>query len=174
MFDLRYEKFVDMHTKMAHRNNASSSIIRAMASLGKPLNDAMAAGLLTLDTIHAPIRSACECFNHYAVYGELNASFAGRKVPGYGSSWFKNEPDPVVEEYIVHLDPETIGLVDDYTRYVQENWRPGLYPNAALATAAFAFDNDIDPVTAMSKVINGRIDAWVSIYSDSYLDRGFN
>ena len=171
---MSYTKFYEMHTQMAHRNNASSSIIRAMASLGKPLNDAMAAGLMTLDTIHAPIRSACDCFNHYAVYGELNASFAGRKVPGFGSSWFKNEPDPVVEEFMVYLDKDTINLIDLYTRYVQENWSPGLYPNAALATAAFAFDNDIDPITAMAKVINGRLDAWVDIYSDSYMDRGFN
>jgi hypothetical protein len=169
-----YEKFYDMHTEMAFRNNASSGVIRAMANLGKPLNDAIAAGLMTLDTIHAPIRSACECFNHHAIYGVLNASFAGRKVPGFGSSWFRNEPDPVVEAFMVNLDTETIDLVNTYTKYVQDNWRPDLFPNAALATAAFAFQEGIDPITAMAKVINGRIDAWVSIYSDNYMDRGFN
>lgn len=169
-----YEKFIEMHTEMAFRNNASSSIIRAMANLGKPLNDAVAAGLLTLDTIHAPIRSACECFNHFAANEELNASFAGDKVPGFGSSWFKNEPDPVVRKFTNCLNGETVGIIDAYTSYVQENWNPTLYPNAALATAAFAWEEDIDPVTAMSKVIVGRIDAWVSIYSDNYLDRGFN
>ena len=170
-----YENFIQMHTEMAFRNNASSSIIRAMAQLGKPLNDAIAAGLMTLDTIHAPIRSACECFNAYENDGALNASYCGRKVPGFGSSWYKNESDPVVEKFLNELDPDTLHTVTAYTAYVQDMWnRPGLFPNAALATAAFAFQENIDPVTAMSKVILGRIDAWVSIYSDNYLDRGFN
>ena len=170
-----YEKFIEMHTEMAFRNNASSSIIRAMANLGKPLNDAIAAGLMTLDTIHAPIRSACECFNAFEHDGALNASYCGRKVPGFGSSWFKNEPDPVVNTFLEALDVEVADVVASYTTYVQDMWnKPGLYPNAALATAAFAFQENIDPVTAMSKVILGRIDAWVSIYSDNYLDRGFN
>ena len=170
-----YESFIQMHTEMAFRNNASSSIIRAMAQLGKPLNDAIAAGLMTLDTIHAPIRSACECFNAYEHDGALNASYCGRKVPGFGSSWYKNESDPVVETFLNQLDDETLNTVTAYTAYVQDMWgRPGLFPNAALATAAFAFQENIDPVTAMSKVIIGRIDAWVSIYSDNYLDRGFN
>lgn len=170
-----YEKFIEMHTEMAFRNNASSSIIRAMANLGKPLNDALAAGLLTLDTIHAPIRSACECFNAFEHDGALNVSYCGSKVPGFGSSWYKNTRDPEVEKFINCLNPETIGIIEDYTNYVRETWhKPGLCPNAALATAAFAFEENIDPVTAMSKVIVGRIDAWVSIYSDNYFDRGFN
>jgi len=170
-----YEKFIEMHTEMAFRNNASSGIIRAMANLGKPLNDAIAAGLMTLDTIHAPIRSACECFNAFEHDGALNASYCGHKVPGFGSSWFKNEPDPVVNTFLEALDVEVADVVASYTTYVQDMWnKPGLYPNAALATAAFAFQENIDPVTAMSKVILGRIDAWVSIYSDNYLDRGFN
>ncbi len=174
MIETTYDKFIEMHTEMAFRNNASSSIIRAMANLGKPLNDAMAAGLLTLDTIHAPIRSACECFNHFEHYGALDASFCGDKVPGFGSSWYKKERDPLVRKFLDCLNGETNGIVDDYTQYVQELWGKEIYPNAALATAAFAFEENIDPVTAMSKVIVGRLDAWVSIYSDNYLDRGFN
>lgn len=174
MIETIYDHFVKMHTEMAFRNNASSSIIRAMANLGKPLNDAMAAGLLTLDTIHAPIRSACECFNAFEHDGALNAAYCGAKVPGFGSSWYKNEEDPLVREFLNHLDGETNGIVDDYTKYVQEMWKKNIFPNAALATAAFAFEENIDPVTAMSKVIVGRMDAWVSIYSDNYLDRGFN
>ena len=170
-----YDKFIEMHTEMAFRNNASSGIIRAMANLGKPLNDAIAAGLLSLDTIHAPIRSACECFNAFENDGALNASYCGAKVPGFGSSWFKNEPDPVVEKFLNELDDEVLNVVTRYNGYVQDMWnKPGLFPNAALATAAFAFQENIDPVTAMSKVILGRIDAWVSIYSDNFMERGFN
>ena len=174
MIDI-YDNFIQMHTEMAFRNNASSSVIRAMAQLGKPLNDAIAAGLMTLDTIHAPIRSACECFNAFENDGALNAAYCGKKVPGFGSSFYKNVSDPVVETFMNELGIDTLQIVTDYTKYVQDTWmRPGLFPNAALATAAFAFQENIDPVTAMSKVILGRIEAWVSIYSDNYLDRGFN
>ena len=174
MTETIYEHFYDMHDEMAFRNNASSTIIKAMANLGKPMNDALAAGLLSLDTIHAPIRSACECFNHYSKDGELNKSFVGLKVPGFGSSWYKNQPDPVVDKFTNHCNDETKYIIDEYTQYVQKNWRPNIFPNAALATAAFAYQEDIDPVTAMSKVIIGRLYAWVSIYSSNYMDRGFN
>ena len=170
-----YNAFNDMHTEMAFRNNASSTLIKAMAQLGKPLNDAIAASLLTLDTIHAPIRSACECFNEYENDGGLSVSSCKRKIPGFGSSWYKGEPDPVVEKFLDELDPDVQGLVIQYTDYVRSIWdRPKLYPNAALATAAFAFQENINPVTAISNVIVGRIDAWVSIYFNNYTDKGFS
>ena len=98
----------EMHHEMAYRDNASSMIIHAMAKLGKPLNDALAAGLLTLDTIHAPIEAACQ---FWSCPGYLSRY---TKVPGFGSSWYKNEPDPVVEKFINEgLPPEYIVKMDE-------------------------------------------------------------
>lgn len=158
----------EMHTEMAFRDNASSTIIRAMAQLGKPLNDALAAGLLTLDTIHAPIRAACE---FWTAPGYLSRY---TKVPGFGSSWYKKEPDPVVEQFINNgLPPESVIKMDELQEEVSDHFGKLLFPNAALATAAAADVLDIAPFMAMSLVIEGRLSAWCDIYQRAYIDRGF-
>jgi len=171
---MSYDKFYEMHNQMAYRDNASSSLIGALATMGKPLNDALATGLLTLDTIHAPIRSACECFNHFVAASELDTSRCGSRVPGFGSAWYKGEPDPLVTEFVECLNEDVRNYVNEYTTYVQETWGKKVFPNAALATAAFAFQEDIAPHMAMSKVMIGRMDAWITIYMNNYKDKGFN
>lgn len=162
---------VEMHTEMAYRNNASTQVIKAMAQLGKPLNDALAAGLLTLDTIHAPIQQACDVFNHWLKDSSYILSY--KKIPGFGSAWYKEEPDPVVQEFLMHVGPTYQTLVNEYTKDVQEHTQKALYPNAALATAVAAHILDLDPHMAMSLVIEGRLSAWVEIYKNNYVDRGF-
>ena len=160
-----------MHTELAYRNNASSQFIQAMAQIGKPLNDAIAAGLMTLNATHAPIHDTCLLFNDWVELKSFENIY--QKVPGYGSAWYKDEPDPVIQEFIKTLDDNTIDCLDQLTLAVQAKTKKNIYPNAAMATAVAAFVMSIDPLTAMSLVIEGRLNAWVLIYKKAYKAKGF-
>ena len=161
----------DMHAEMAHRNNASSVILRSMAELGKPLNDSIAAALLTLDTIHAPIYSACETWRFRDSVRKFH--FPTKRYAGFGSSWYKGVPDPEVEKFINILPPEMILEVDQLQEDVSELTGKKLFPNAAMATAMAANVLGLTDSVAMSLVIKGRLDVWVSIYQGNYVPRNF-
>jgi len=172
---------VEMHTKMAYRNNASSTLISGMGELGKPLSTALAAGLLTLDSIHAPIADTVTMAQHWMgnkcdEYPLDNENFWERypnKVPGYGSAWYKGEPDPEVEEFLNYLDPDLLGRAEILTDDVQHYTKKKIYPNAAMATAWAAIELEIPAHEAMSLVIQGRISAWCDLYARNYVYKGF-
>ena len=177
------EIIVKMHHACAMRDNASSNIIKAMAQLGKPFNDAVAAGLLSMGGKHAPVREAqdlfCEWRHDLYNNGGEDTFELPEIVPGYGSAWFKNEKDPVVENCIdgvaswVDGGPELTNDLDAFTTYVQEKTDKYLYPNAAMATALVNIAMKYPSYIAMSHVIQGRIAAWESMYVENYIDRGF-
>ena len=159
-----------MHEEMAKRNNASSMLIKAMAQLGKPFNDATATALMTLDSLHAPITDTCKMWNTYV---DHRAWPTTHRVPGFGSAWYKGTPDPVVEEFLEGLSPGTDELVLALTTHVQEVTGHELYPNAALATAIAARIRGYTPATAISMVIEGRLPIWREIYAENLIERGF-
>ncbi len=160
-----------MHTELAYRNNASSQFIQAMAQIGKPLNDAVASGLLTLNGTHAPIHDTCIMYNRWEDLNTFSNTYS--KVPGYGSAWYKAEPDPVIQQFFNTLDVDVIECIDRLTLVVQDETKKQIYPNAALATAVAANIINLSPLTAMSLVIEGRLNAWVMIYLDAYRPKGF-
>lgn len=175
------DHLVEMHTKMAYRNNASSTLITSMGQLGKPLSTALAAGLLTLDSIHAPIADTVTLVQHWLSNKCDENPFANEKfwerypnkVPGYGSAWYKGKPDPVVEEFFNYLDPDLLGVAEKLTEGVQHYTERKIYPNAAMATAWAAIEMEIPAHEAMSLVIQGRISAWCDLYAKNYVYRGF-
>ena len=153
-----------MHKKLAKRGNASSQIVASMAFLGKPMYESFAAGLLSMGNIHAPIEKACRFFND-PKWQEVLSDLAirGKRVPGFGSAFCKNE-DPIIEEALGHLPITVIQRVEQITEAVQATFHPSLHPNAALATAAYAYANDIPPTEAQYLVLQGRLGVWKSIY----------
>jgi len=175
------DHLVEMHTKMAYRNNASSTLIASMGQLGKPLSTALAAGLLTLDSIHAPIADTVTLVQHWLSNSwdknpSYNEKFWERypgKVPGYGSAWYKGTPDPDVEDLFTQLDPGLLNKVELLTLRVQKYTKKDIYPNAAMATAWAAIEMEIPAHEAMSLVIQGRISAWCDLYAKNYVYRGF-
>ena len=176
------EEIVFLHNKLAHRSNASTQFIQALAEMGKPINDAIAAGLITLNTLHAPIETTCLMYNDWVtvIDNQLPRDLfearwiKDKKIPGYGSAWYKDMPDPDIEDFLSSL-PTTIFNYTGQLRNLINDSRgdSGLYPNAALATAIAAHLLDIKPHMAMSLVIEGRLSAWVTIYEAHYKDKGF-
>lgn len=170
------EIIVQMHHACAMRDNASSNIIKAMAQLGKPFNDAVAAGLLSMGGKHAPVREAQELFN---TWREDPSVELPKIVPGYGSAWFKGEKDDVIEHCIdgvatwVDGGAELTDELDSYTNHVRMVTGKDIYPNAAMATALVNIAMKYPSYIAMSHVIQGRIAAWETMYVENYIDRGF-
>ena len=153
-----------MHKKLARRGNASSQIVASMAFLGKPMYESFAAGLISMGNIHAPIEKTCRLFNN-PKWQEIIDDLAvrGKRVPGFGSAFCKKE-DPIIEEALGHLPSAIIQRVEKITEAVQIAFNPNLHPNAAMATAAYAYANDIPPTEAQFLVLQGRLGVWKEIY----------
>ena len=161
----------EMHQEMARRNNASSTLIKAMAQLGKPFNDAVATALMTLDSLHAPIADTCRMWNAYRDQGIKPWT---TKVPGFGSAWYKGQPDPVVEAFIEsNIAPGAEEMLIELTQHVRDYTGKDLYPNAAMATALQARWSGYTPATAISMVIEGRLPIWRELYDENLIERGF-
>lgn len=173
------EAIIILHTQCALRDNASSAIIKAMAQLGKPYNDAVAAALLTLDSRHAPASQAQRYFTAWRNNPQFLKQNHVRIVPGFGSSWFTKETDPVVEEFFNNaaarnaVAAEIIADVDTYTHDVQDHTGKDIFPNAALATAVANLALERKPEQAIALIIQGRLSVWEDIYFDNFIERGF-
>lgn len=172
------QEIVSMHHVCALRDNASSNIIKAMAQLGKPMNDAFAAGLLTLGGKHAPIAQAQRYFQNFR-FNALDQNPLPAVVPGFGSAWYKKERDPAVETFFNNVaasdarGAEIVNDCDMYLEDVRKHTGKDIYPNAAMATAVANITLKRDPVLGMGLVIQGRMAAWEAIYSEHYIARGF-
>ena len=172
------QEIVAMHHVCALRDNASSSIIKAMAQLGKPMNDAFAAALLTLGSKHAPIEETQQYFENYR-NKVLDICPLPAIVPGFGSAWYKKQRDPAVETFfnnICGFSDNAAELVNDcdlYLEYVRKHTGKDIYPNAAMATVVANLALKRDSILGMGLVIQGRIAAWECIDSEHYSNRGF-
>ena len=158
----------DMHFAMASRDNVSSQAIIQHAQLGSDLFTAVSAALATLGNRHAPIVQTCDLYN-----GDWNSAIVyltttKTTVPGFGSHWYRGEPDPVVSAFIESLSDESQDKMDGITTCVQACSGKSLWPNAALATAAAAAELGLDPHQAPSLVIQARTPVWVDLFNQHY------
>jgi hypothetical protein len=173
------EKIIEMHYKCAQRENASTSIIKAMAQLSKPFNDAVAAALLSMGGKHAPVREAQICFTSWRMARDMKDEMAFPPVvPGFGSAWFKKQRDPDVETFLNELfnHKDFQHLADDldvYTNLVRKFTGKDIYPNAAMATSVANIALKRPPELAVGLVIQGRISAWEEIYYQNLEHKGF-
>ena len=129
----------ELHTQLAVRPNASSATIEGARALQLTLPQAMALALNTLGGAHAPIR---QCFN---LVSQPIATFRvalpmHTYIPGWGSSFFKGEPDPMIAGFI------------------KENL------NTALATCYATLQLGDDAPWAEAALIRGRVNPWIWTY----------
>lgn len=176
MMDKIETAIITLHHQCALRDNASSAIVKAMAQLGKPINDAFAAALLTMGGKHAPIAQAQRYFTRFRMEDVPDLPLI---VPGFGSAWYRGEVDPLIDAFlneIVYATDESAEIVNDldvYVEYVRKHTGKNIYPNAAMATAVANIAMKRDPCLGMGLVIQGRVAAWEIIYSQHYIERGF-
>lgn len=170
--DSMRERAEYMHRILSTRDNASSVTVKNMAALGRPLPESLAAALLTLGNVHAPITQACRLWNLPQVDFEAIASqmsYNNDKIPGWGSAFYgEDEPDPVLGQFDEFFPPSMLQKRDDMSSFVRELTAKSLHPNAALYTAMFADTLALTPERAPSLAVRGRMDSWVWIWEYNY------
>jgi citrate synthase len=160
-----------MHFRLAMRDNLSSTTVASMAQVGKPMCEAFAAALLTLGGAHAPISQTRRLIAPAQRLVEVDRRLAaGLKIPGFGSSFVKDAPDPEVEAVLLLLQPGLQKMIGNLSGYVQLMTGRLIFPNAAMATAAVASELGMLASEAPELLIQGRIPAWVDIYNRNFKD----
>ncbi len=126
---------------------------------------AIAAALNTLGGVHAPIQGTYEFIggedpSHRI--GELIED--GYKIPGWGNSFHKGEPDPVWENVGMLLGVTYMGgVIGKITEVLHRNGKH-IYPNPSAYTAAAAIELGMPASLAPWLVIAGRMEAWATLF----------
>ena len=170
-----HEQILALHRELAERDCASTQIIKASAALGKSLTDSIAAGMLMLGEFHAPVEQTLRFWSSWRQ--NTSPDWIGWDVwrnlfPGFGSSWYKAEPDPAFGPIRELLSDEIIAKLDHLTAEIHSRTGKIIYPNAAMYTAIVADELDYTPEFASSLLVRGRMDTWCLIWAQNY--RSFN
>ena len=156
---------LELHSELAKRDCASTTIIKAMAGMSKDMPEAIAAGLLSLGGHHAPIDQAMQVWK----FGGMPEYFdQWQTIPGFGSSWYRAQPDPAFDGLREMLPERVVYDLDALTEAVQAYYEKPLYPNAAMYTAVSADVMGKDSKFATSLLLRGRIDTWCLVWAQHY------
>lgn len=154
------------HDACARRMNVSTAFLLTSARSKLPLQTALATALLSLGGDHGPVERTCEVLTRKKLVYELLAT--NQKIPGWGSSFVKEGPDPIFEPlrtFLMEQFPETLAKIDHVTTKLKENGH-NLEPNASAYTAAVALTLKIPKQIAIWLLIVGRMPIWTKLYLD--------
>ncbi len=159
-------KLFEAHKQSSFRPNLSSQTVAGAATGSGDYLNAIAAGLLTLGGLHAPISQT---------YSLLTADFPGSTalallsdgfiVPGWGCSFVKGDYDQLwepVRGWFTVYRPDIAAKIDDVTASLHLRGKD-LYPNPACFTAAAAIALQIPKEIASWLFVQGRLSAWTQI-----------
>ena len=164
------DELLNVHSKLAMRDNMSSVVIANMAAVEKDFTSSIAAGLMTLGGLHAPLEKA------FAILGEdLVDTYLkhGILISGWGSAFHKGSPDPLfdtLDKMLFNNDMDTWIKIENITKVLHDKGKK-LYPNAACYTAAVCMATDYPIQAAGSLLIKGRLDTWTKIFLEHYNPR---
>lgn len=160
------EALLRAHHESSFRDNASSVAVANAASGSADVGKAVAAGILTLGGKHAPLEQTVEFLRLPSPAGQVARMLeSGAKIPGWGGTFQKDEPDPIwqgVDLLIRRLAPElSAKLVDVGAEIARHGYN--LYPNPSAYTAAAALFLRMPAKLAIYLFIAGRLNAWAQI-----------
>lgn len=151
------------HDAVALRGNLSHQALALSAVGSGDYFKSLAAALLTLGGVHAPLWPTYELLSTSDAVPHIQRLVGmGRKVPGWGNSFVKGEPDPAW--FMVHrlLDTENPGLIakiDAGTKALHALKKP-VHPNPSCYTAAVAIHYGLDIDAVGELLVRGRLSAW--------------
>jgi citrate synthase len=151
------------HHQSCYRDNISSdTLINAMVGSGD-FSKAIAAAILTTGAVHAPIEDTywflLQAHPEKDVKKRLEAD---KKIPGWGGTFQKNEPDPIwhdVDQLIRRRHPDIGKILTDVTEALAENEKR-IFPNPSAYTACVALALDVPPKVVTYLFIAARLSAW--------------
>jgi len=158
---------LDAHAKSALRQNISTTTVLQCAAGNGTLTNSIAAGLLTLGGTHAPLEQSCEVLMaSNPVEGARLLVADGYKVPGWGNSFHRGEPDPCwaeVDQWLQENRPDLYAKIQAVTDFLRSTGKP-VMPNPSTYTAAAALALGIPPRCAAFLFIQGRLLEWVKLF----------
>lgn len=158
------------HLKAAMNNdNLSSSMVKQVASAGKTFTEAVAAALMTLGQYHAPVTQAREVLFNVNDEDIVELLREGKKIPGYGNSFYHDKIDPAWDELdtILLKEHEAIyNRINHVSDLICQEKGVRLFPNAAAYTAAVAHLMGVDWHVELGLVMLGRLPAWMQQYRE--------
>lgn len=162
------ELLIAAHVAACHRDNSSTLILKsAFDSNGGDLIKSVTAALMSIGGLHAPIKQT---------YVMLRKILEGKQecdvicfyelVPGFGSSFIKEDNDPLLEslrqEFIDnHLRYYNIGC--RITSHLKQKTKHTLYPNLAFYTACVAHIEGHGVQFCERILIEARVPEWINI-----------
>ena len=154
------------HHKSAFRENASTVAVITAADASGDLCKAFSAGLMTLGLNHAPIEQTVNfLLLAYPPRYVEDILKSGKRVPGWGGTFQREQPDPIwsdVSLELMTMAPDLHAKISDVT---VELGRLGkdIYPNPSAYTAAAAIRVGMPAKIAPYLFIAGRAAAWAQI-----------
>ena len=126
--------------------------------------NAIAAAILSIGNgIHAPLEFTIQLLNEPDPVKEANRILdEGCKIPGWGNSFVKGQPDPIwndADATIYHVAPELWRTIRGITTALHGRGKK-IFPNPSTYTAATAIILRMPPKLAPSIFVMGRLAGW--------------
>ena len=155
----------EAHAQCVSRNNISSYVLKAVAVGSSRYENSIAAALLSIGGVHAPLQNAFRLINDpHAVDLARVMVVQGERVPGWGNSFVKG-PDAVWEDTrfrLQQLNPTLLQRIIEVSD-VLNHYGKMIHPNAAAYSAAVAITLEIPVHITPWLFIRGRLDAWTKL-----------
>lgn len=156
------------HHASTFRSNCSSVAVQNAAAGSRSFAQAMAAGLMTMGAVHAPVLEACRLLSlpdELAVCKVRDTIAHGERLPGWGNAFVKGGPDPLwasVNHLLMvswpHRAARLLLITQEFHRHGKMVW-----PNPAAYTATVAMALGLPWEMASYLFVAGRLDAWAGI-----------
>lgn len=151
-------------------NNVSSSALMLAASVNTPFPQSVAAALMTLGgDIHGPTTQARNTIYHRSRNDVLVDLKRGKRIPGWGNSFYNDSVDPAFEEVDKLIRTKykfDAGCLDRVSQVIREFKGKDLYPNAAAYTAVTAELIGLPEGLEIILLIVGRLPAWATQWTN--------
>lgn len=150
---------VSAHANAARRENISSVVLCQTLQGSGRIENAVAAAILTVGGRHAPFQATYEMLDHDNTDVWVRAILHARKrVPGWGSSFEKAGPDPMLAALAGHHG----ALLDPLTAALHEHGRM-VWPNLSAYTAATALELGMPAEGMLWMFVTGRMPVWCAM-----------
>jgi len=158
---------LEAHHESALRGNCSHHAL-AMAAFGSgDYFKSIAAGLLTLGGLHAPLVKTYDLLSSPDCLDQVDQALATKqRIAGWGNAFSKGEHDPIWVPVALLLAKESPALALKITAITNRFHERGkdLYPNPSCYTAASALALGIPRAGVGELLIRGRLKAWTEEY----------
>lgn len=156
------------HRASVFRDNPSTLALKLAAAGSGDYCKSLTAALSTLGEVHGPIEQTVIFLSHAQPQEVAKAELlAGRKVPGWGSSFSKGKKDPLWDRVDWQLQDKFNELYAKLEAVTETLHAVGkvVYPNPSAYTAATAIALRLPAKIAPWIFVRGRLDGWSELLS---------